>query len=214
MRSWVAVLVLTAGVGAVSSASAQASGRVPGAVAEERLANEDLDADGRITRDEDRAAALDWFARFDMNRDGQVTSSEARERAHRWRLERGARRFSVLDQDHDRFVSVGELGAAPARFAWLDRDADRRLTPAEHGRDGEPSRCGGGEEAALRSALWRRDLDRDGRVTREEALRAAERRFTRKDRNRDGTLSRDEAPPRPSRAKPARAPRRATQARR
>jgi hypothetical protein len=210
MRRWVSVLVLTAGVGAATSAFGQVPGGSPGPFGEARFAREDVDADGRITRDEARAAALDWFARFDMNRDGQVTSPEARERAHRWRLERGTRRFAALDRDHDGFVSARELGAAPARFAWLDRDADRRLTPAELGRDGEPSRCGAGEEAALRSALWRRDLDRDGRVTREEALRAAERRFTRKDHNRDGTLTRDEAP---STDAPPRAPNRASRGR-
>jgi Ca2+-binding EF-hand superfamily protein len=200
-----AALVLTAGVGAANSAFGQDPDRPAGASGEGRFAKEDVDGDGRITRDEARTAALEWFSRFDMNGDGQVTGAEAHERAHRWRLERGARRFAALDRDHDSFVSALELGAGPARFAWLDRDADRRLTPAELGRDGEPSRCGGGEEAALRSALWRRDLDRDGRVTREETLRAAERRFTRKDRNRDGTLSRDEAPRRPRADSPARA---------
>jgi hypothetical protein len=206
MKRWLAVLVLTGGVGALSSALGQTPGGSPGSFGVDRFARQDLDADGRITPDEARAAAVEWFSRFDTNHDGQVTRSEANARAHRWRRERGATRFVARDRDHDGFVSARELGVPPARFARLDRDADGRLTAAELGRDGDPGRCGGGEVAALRSALWRRDLDRDGRVTREEAQRAAERRFTRKDRNRDGVLTREEAPQRPGTQPPTRAP--------
>lgn len=205
MKRWLVLLLLAGGVGAVSSAAAQSAGVAPDLPRAEFFGQEDADADGRITRDEARAAALAWFARFDADRDGQVTAAEARAGAQRWRRERRAARFAARDRDHDGSVSARELGATPRRFAWLDRDADGRLTPTELAREGEASRCSGGEEAALRSAVWRRDLDRDGRVTRQEALRAADLRFARKDHDRDGVLTHEPAPRRSRSGERARA---------
>jgi len=206
MKSWLVLLLLAGGVGAVSSAAAQSAGVAPELAREESFGREDADADGRITRDEARAAALAWFSRFDADRDGHVTPAEARSGAQRWRRERRAARFAARDLDHDGSVSARELGATPRRFAWLDRDADGRLTPHELARQGEANRCSGGEEAALRSAVWRRDLDRDGRVSREEALRAAHLRFARKDHDRDGVLTGTEVPRRAASARRAPAP--------
>jgi Ca2+-binding EF-hand superfamily protein len=187
MKTRVALISLTLSLSTASAAFAQMRGLPDPSRASPAL-REDLDADGRVTRLETRRAALALFARFDANGDGQVTRIEADERAHRWRLERNAVRFERLDADGDGRLSSAELGPK-RRLAALDRDGDGYLTRVELSRNGEATRCRGGEEAALRSWLWRRDLDRDGLVTRLEVLRAAERRFDRKDRNRDRSLT-------------------------
>lgn len=191
MKIWVAGLSIVASSCCASLALAQNAGVSPATAASARYGDDDLNADGRVTLAETRAAAQALLARLDADGDGQVTLVEVNERARRWRVERGVSRFQVLDHDRDGYLSPFELGPR-RRFVHLDRDHDGRLTPTELGREGAPRRCAGGEEAALRSSLWRRDLDRDGRVTHHELLRAAERRFARRDRNHDGVLSRDE----------------------
>jgi Ca2+-binding EF-hand superfamily protein len=156
------------------------------------FAQRDRDNDGRITRAEARAAALEQFAHFDRNADGWVTRAEADASAPEWRQLRVDARFAALDRDRDGALSMRESTFGRREFARADRDRDQRVTPREwwslrerHARDRDGT-------AALRSLFWRRDLNSDGRVTRAEVLTFTEQRFVHKDRDGDGALTRAE----------------------
>jgi len=157
------------------------------------FSEQDADGDDRVTLLEARAAALVSFERFDGNADGQVTMSEAREAALPWREGRMESRFVSLDRDQDRGLSVWEIHLPPRRFVAADRDGDRRISRAELWAMSEQGGGGTGDTTALRSLFWRRDLNGDGRVTRSEALAAADQRFSRKDIDRDGVWTRGES---------------------
>jgi Ca2+-binding EF-hand superfamily protein len=152
------------------------------------LLDEDANGDGRVTLLEARAAALALFEHFDRDGDGGVNRAEADAAAPRWRERRFELRFVALDADRDGTLSLGELALSPRRWLRADRDGDRRLTRAELWAAFERGPSGATDTAALRSMFWRRDLNRDGRVTRTEALAAADRRFMRRDRDRDGVV--------------------------
>jgi Ca2+-binding EF-hand superfamily protein len=157
------------------------------------FSEQDADGNGRVTLLEARAAALVMFEYFDGNADGQVTTSEARGAALSWREGRAEDRFASLDRDRDGALSAWEIKLPPRRFVRADRDGDRRISRAELWALSEQRWDGTVDTAALRSLFWRRDLNGDGRVTRGEALAAADRRFRRKDIDRDGVWTRDEA---------------------
>jgi len=189
MRFWAAGLVVMLGLGSVDVARAQEPAYHFGP---DWFAQRDQNADGRITRAEARAAALAQFEHFDRNRDGWVTRAEADASAPEWRRRRVDARFALLDRDRDGALSIQESKLAPRQFTRADRDRDQRVTPREwwtlrerHARDRDGT-------AALRSMFWRRDLDHDGRVTRDEALTFAVQRFEHEDRDRDGVLTRGE----------------------
>ena len=189
MRFLAAGLLAVVGFGWVNVARAEAPASRFGA---DWFAQRDRNDDGRITREESRAATLAQFEYFDRNRDGWVTPAEADASAPEWRRRRVDARFAGLDRDGDGALSIQESALARRQFTRVDRNRDQRVTPREwwtlrqrhaHDRDGT---------AALRSMFWRRDSNRDGRVTRDEALTFAEQRFERKDRDRNAVLTRSE----------------------
>jgi Ca2+-binding EF-hand superfamily protein len=157
------------------------------------FSQQDADGNGRVTLLEARAAALMLFEHFDGNADGQVTASEARGAALPWREGRLASRFASLDRDQDDGLSVWEINLPSRRFVAADRDGDRRISRAELWAMSAQRWDGTGDTTALRSLFWRRDLNGDGRVTRGEALAAADQRFLRKDIDRNGVWTRGEA---------------------
>lgn len=151
------------------------------------VAGADTNGDGVVTLSEARAAALRLFERFDRDADGVVTRAEASSpRPHPTRARSDAR-FAELDRDGDARLSRWESRLPPRRFARLDRDADGSLSPAELWQSVRRSRRQPAD--AARPLLWRRDLDGDGRVTRAEIERAADRRFRERDRDADGQLT-------------------------
>jgi Ca2+-binding EF-hand superfamily protein len=193
MKHWFAgVLMTLSGIVISGTGWAQGPERRSPRSGTDWFSEEDVNADGQVTLLEARAAALAMFEYFDRDADGRVTRAEAQDRAARWREARFEARFASLDLDRDGGLSPGELELGSRRFAWVDRDRNGRVTRAElwnvYGR-GPGGSC---DTAALRSVFWRRDLNRDGVVTRVEALTAADQRFMRKDRDRDGVLTRGE----------------------
>lgn len=153
------------------------------------LLDEDANGDGKVTLLEARAGALALFEHFDRDGDGTVARAEAEVAAQSWREQRFERRFVALDRDQDGTLSRAEIALAPRRHARADRDGDGRLTRGELYDAFERGPGGATDTAALRSLFWRRDLNRDGRVTRSEMLAASDRRFMRRDRDGDGVVS-------------------------
>jgi hypothetical protein len=153
------------------------------------MLDEDANGDGRVTLLEARAAALALFEHFDADGDGAVTRAEADAAAASWRQQRSEQRFAALDRDRDGTLSRAEVALSPRRFVRADGDGDGRLTRAEVSGAFERGASGSSGTAALRSMFWRRDLNRDRRVTRVEALAVADRRFMRRDRDGDGVVA-------------------------
>ncbi|HWO12929.1 MAG TPA: hypothetical protein VNN80_25695 [Polyangiaceae bacterium] len=166
----------------------------PGPSRRAPTAREDADGDRVVTLDEARSAALRLFERFDRDRDGVVTRAEASAGRPPPSRERCDARFDALDRDRDQGLSLWESRLPPPRFARIDRDGDGRLSRAEFWRATERAARRAGHADALSTLFWRRDLDRDGRVTLAEAREAAEQRFRRRDLDGDGRLTARDTP--------------------
>jgi Ca2+-binding EF-hand superfamily protein len=182
--SWLGFMALAA---ALLGSAPHLAGADQGTSRGGAVAGEDTNGDGVVSLREARAAAWRLFGRFDRDGDGVVTRAEAsapRGAPSRARLEA---RFAELDRDRNGRLSRWESRLPPRRFARVDRDADGRLSADELWRSAQRSRRGAGDSAL--PLLWRRDLDGDGRVTRAEVERIAERRFRQRDRDGDGQLT-------------------------
>jgi hypothetical protein len=96
----------------------------------------DADHDGRVSRDEFRAARSARFAQMDRNGDG-VVSRDDFTRFLKFRPQAGARIDAMLaeaDANHDGKVSRAELDAAPATlFDRADTNHDGFVDKAELG---------------------------------------------------------------------------------
>ena len=155
-----------------------------------------------MTQDEFDATTRARFARLDKNSDGVIDASEI-EAALARRVERrgkdggrmGQRLMRAFDTDRDGKVTKEEfMASVRARFAQLDLNNDGRITdddlpPVMRGRNilaGEGSGRGPGRRILrlLRDA----DTNKDGVVTLDETLAAADKRFARLDRNKDGIV--------------------------
>jgi Ca2+-binding EF-hand superfamily protein len=151
------------------------------------------------------------FQRLDINRDGFVTrdESQAARRVKGSRAERRANRaagvrqagggaaFDRMDVNRDGVLSRQEFTSARAnrqqRLAGADGQNRRRL-----GEAGARGMRGGGMGAGMGMAALRgrmfdmADINRDARVSLQEATVAAYRHFDMADANRDGQVTRDE----------------------
>jgi hypothetical protein len=147
-----------------------------------------------MTRAEVQTRVQARFARADVNRDGFVTQDEVQaqrtqrtEKLEARRGERRADRFARLDANRDGVLSRAEFDAR----AGL-RDGARRGVRGEHAGRGHgrfSGRMGGGFGGRAFAAL---DLNRDGRVSLQEAQARALQAFDRADANRDGTVTPEE----------------------
>lgn len=107
------------------------------------------------------------FDRFDADKDGVITKAEI--------MAKRSERFEALDADKDGGVTAEEMVQAAMkrieervnrRMAWLDMDGDGKLSALEF----EAGRRGGGMTRFIRM-----DENGDGQITREEAMKAADR---------------------------------------
>lgn len=163
------------------------------------------------TRDEAVAKVRDHFARLDSNRDGFLTKEEAEagrkvmkerirtklgeRREHRMERRDPAAAFDRLDANKDGAISRDEFAKGH------EMRIERRVAM----KDGKPGAPGArrGEHRRLKMRhlggigmgghmFAMADINKDGRVTLQEATDAAVRRFDMADANRDGRLTPDE----------------------
>ena len=140
------------------------------------------------------------FARLDTNRDGYLVKAEADAARANFRQfagnrgrqgakpggrqAKGGAAFDRLDANHDGAITRSEFDAVRAqRVARRDVNGDGR-PDARAGR-----RMGGGMGGLGGRMFDMADLNRDGRVTLQEATNAALRHFDTADVNRDGQLT-------------------------
>ncbi len=165
---------------------------------------------GSVTRDEFDARARERFARLDTNSDGVVDAPEF-EAAITGRMSRmhermgggprmGERLIRMFDTNRDGKVTRDEFQAGiKARFAEMDLNNDGRITdedlpPLMRGQNvlssGASTGFGIGRGMGMPMLRWLQDADvnKDGAITLDEALAAADRRFVHADRNKDGSV--------------------------
>ena len=147
-----------------------------------------------------------WFAQADTNHDGKLTKDEFRADFTRF--------FNLLDQNHDGVIDGVELQRYEQQVApeVLPRLAQvQGGYPGERGGAGdkrlaEPPRTRSGQDydGAPAYSLFNvsepvasADADFDGRITLEEFLRTADRRFDQLDKAKDGYLTLDTLPQTP-----------------
>jgi Ca2+-binding EF-hand superfamily protein len=143
--------------------------------------------DGVQTRTEVVERARTMFSRVDANRDGFVTMEEGRASRAQMGQRRGgnqagrAQQFERLDTNRDNVISRDEFARAQEVRGQRagQRAAQRGQRMAMRGRM---------SGAMLRAA----DANRDQRISLIEAETAALQRFDRVDLNRDGRVTRDE----------------------
>jgi Ca2+-binding EF-hand superfamily protein len=158
-----------------------------------------------MTADQFDARTRERFARLDKNSDGVIDSAEA-EAAIEQRRDRGRRlgermrqRFAHrFDGDRDGKVTRQEFVDRVGRmFDRMDLNGDGRITdddlpPMMRGRDMLKGEGGSVRRGPMGGRLIGRlieaDANKDGIITREEALAEAGKRFDRLDRNKDGAL--------------------------
>ena len=152
------------------------------------------------------------FQRLDANRDGFVTRAESQANAGvrgnrqgrmmqrranvtpQQRAARQAARFDRIDLNRDGAVTRDEFTRATAMRQQRVGAAGQRMRQPRAAMRGMGGRgMGGGGMGALRGRMFEMaDVNRDSRISLQEATAAAYRRFDMADANRDGQLTRDE----------------------
>jgi len=158
------------------------------------------------------------FKKLDLNQDGFITKDEIAgkqsqfdQRAARTAPQRAKKRFDRLDANHDGQITQAEADAAriarkgatkPKRrspsslFAKADANKDGIVTRSEFDAATASGKIKVRHASMRGSAIIRlfdaADLNRDGRLSLQEAQQAALQQFDAADANHDGVLSPDE----------------------
>lgn len=163
-----------------------------------------------LTRESFDEKVRERFARFDLNSDGAIDMTEieaalAKDGKHRGFRKRRADRDNAEKREVRRGRSVTKseyVDEVRRRFALLDLDSDGRITDADlpprmRGRDAlsklsqdRASRMHRHRHGPRLGFLRGSNVDKDGGIALDEAVRVASERFDRMDRNKDGTLDR------------------------
>ena len=165
------------------------------------------------TRDQVVAKVRDHFAKMDVNRDGFVAGDEMQSmRQHRMGGHHGrggdrmvarggvaadpSKAFDRLDANRDGMISRDEFGKA--REIRIERKIVRNAAPGapgaamagEHRGMRKMHRMGGGRMGG--GMMKMADVDKDGRISLQEATTKALQHFDRVDANRDGRITPEE----------------------
>jgi len=146
------------------------------------------DANATITRAEAKAKAEAMFAQHDVNKDGKLDQAD-RDAMH---AAMAGKKFDELDTDKNGSLSRQEFMAArpvgagmkgPGMDGPPGMDGREGRKMAMHGeREGKHGRMGG---MMMRMA----DANKDGAITKDEAVAGALRHFDMADANKDGKLT-------------------------
>ena len=164
-RAHVVVLAALAGCSAPMQPEGGASGGDAARIAP-AFARADRSGDGVVSAEEWTTDSMVLFEQLDRDHDQQIDAVELRES------------FEILDLDRDGAIEREEAGELVERG---DADGDGRLSPTE-----------------FEQLKWERlsaDLNRDGRISREEFYFTRDQLFLASDRNPDRRLNHREIDP-------------------
>jgi hypothetical protein len=164
-RVHVVILAALAGCSAPMPPEGGASGGADALIAP-AFARADRSGDGVVSAEEWTTDSMLLFEQLDRNHDQQIDAIELRES------------FEILDLDRDGAIEREEAGELVERG---DADGDGRLSPAE-----------------FEQLRWERlsaDLNRDGRISREEFYFTRDQLYLAADRNPDRRLNHREIDP-------------------
>lgn len=148
----------------------------------------DTNKDGKVSKEEATAGLDKVFATIDTNNDGSLTPGEIRQ----------YREAQMKAMKDERKQEAGENEDANAAPDMLDNDDQGRPPREGHeGRDGHHWMRHGGNFMRASMMMRRVDTDEDGQISKQEAVSAFDKLFTRMDRNKDGVISIDDMPDRP-----------------
>lgn len=178
-NKWLLVSVVSALAG-VGVAAAQPGGP-------DHFAKMDGNGDGVVTTAEVQAGFLERWTKADVNKDGKVTADEFKAS----RAEHAKGHFAKLDANQNGVIERTEIAKMPEEhFTRIDTDKSGTLTATEL-EAGRPQHHGKGHKGHELRGLPG-DADKDGAVTKAEAVEGAQK-FTQKlDANSDGKLTQDE----------------------
>lgn len=147
------------------------------------------DAGATMTRAEAKAKAEAMFDRMDVNHDGKLDQAD--------RAAMEARKFDELDTDHNGSLSREEFAAGHKRMGrpMGGPEGQAREAPGAMAGEGQGMRRmggRGGHEAMGGMMMHMADANKDGAVTRDEAVAAALKHFDMMDANKDGKVTPDE----------------------
>lgn len=159
---------------------------VHAAIAAHLFERMDDNKDGQVTRVEAQAAATRLFERMDQSSDGEVTKAESEAGARAIREQELKARFTQLDTNADGKLTPAEAQLPPRVFEHLDGNKDKFVTLSE-------LQAGPEVRAEHRDFQFdQADANHDGKVTRDEANKAATTRFDGVDTSHDGVITQAE----------------------
>lgn len=146
------------------------------------------DASATVTRAEAQAKAEAMFAKHDANKDGKVDQAD-REAAHAARL---AEKFAAADTDRNGALSREEFFAAhkPGQGTGgpgMEGHEGHKMGMREHRKGGR-----GGHDRMGGMMMRMADANKDGALTKQEAVAGALKHFDMADANKDGKLTPEE----------------------
>lgn len=198
MRKFLVVSICGTSLAVAGAVAAQPGQQVaPGPVAQGPYA-----APLRVARPQTRTALVDkvrgHFARLDTDRDGYLTKAEAQAGRGAMKADRGQRAghgargqrdhgamFERLDANRDGAISREEFDRGHQQRQAMRAERGGQPGQRMHAMRGGGMRLGG-------QMFEQADLNRDSRVSLQEATEAAVRHFDMADLNRDGTLTPEE----------------------
>ncbi|AJC77710.1 EF-hand-like domain-containing protein [Rhizobium etli bv. phaseoli str. IE4803] len=144
----------------------------------------DANKDGKVSKEEATSGLDKIFAAIDTNNDGSLTPGEIRQYRQT--------QLQAMKDQHKQ--EAGDEKDAKAASDMSDGEPGR---PARGGHDGHHWMRHGGNFMRASMMMRRADTDENGQISKQEAVAAFDKLFTRMDRNKDGVISIDDMPDRP-----------------